>query len=145
MLLCVWKHVPLWGRRGLESEATLNVKDRLRQLGVQGGGKEKGNFTSKRNRNKAPPPPLPTRFQVHQGSDRVKTGNTLTLACVPVLLNELLQSRQMSAPQRLPMAQPSRHKVPSQNWIQSFRLVLLQMQFLLQLSLCAHWRCFSNK
>lgn len=68
----------------------------------------KSDFTrSKRHRNKDPSPLLPIRFQVHQGSDSMKIENTLPLPCVPVLLNELLPSRQMSVPQRLPMAQPS--------------------------------------
>lgn len=46
----------------------------------------------------------------------MKTDNALALACVPALLNELLQSRRMSAPQRLPMAQPSGHRVLCPTW-----------------------------
>lgn len=80
-----------WLRKG-KSKATLIIKDKLRQLGVQREGKEKGDSLV-RHRNKDPPPPLTTMFQVCQSSDSMGADNTLTLARVPVLLNELLQTK----------------------------------------------------
>lgn len=78
---------------GKGKEVVLIIKDRLRQSGVW-RVEEKGGFTSKRHRNIDPSPSLPTRFQVHWGSDSMKTDSIFTLAGVPVKLNKLLQSRQ---------------------------------------------------